>query len=173
MERGTARAAQKSRQKSAQRSALGLNPWWTCTAVTGRAPSAAIASSSTTESTPPEKPTHTLSPGGSRNVRSLGELLELAIVHPSFLAPLEQRIGREVLQAAQALLDLLLQALRGLRGIAVRSAQRLGDDLVDHAEGLQARRGDAQALRGLACILRALPEDRGASLGRDHRVRGV
>ena len=39
---------------------------------------------------------------------------------------LEERVGREVLEAPQALLDRLLQALRGLGVVAVRPSQRLG-----------------------------------------------
>src|SRR3954469_21300199 len=129
----TPRALQKSPQKSAHASAWGLRPWCTCTALTGRAPSSAIASSRTAESIPPENPTHTASPGASRSFSSLGELLELAIVHPSFLAPLEERVGREILQASQAVLDRLLQVLRRIRRVAVRAAERLVHHLVDHA----------------------------------------
>src|SRR5690242_21350963 len=59
---------------------------------------------------------------------------------------LEERVGRQVLQAAQALLDRLLQVLRRLGVVAVRTAERLGNHLVDGTEGLEPLRRDAQAL---------------------------
>ena len=46
----------------------------------------------------------------------------------------------------------------------------LGDDAVDDAEGEQVLGGQAQSLGGLLHLLGVLPEDRGAALGRDHRV---
>ena len=59
------------------------------------------------------------------------------------------------------------------RVVAVRAAERLVDDLVDEAELLQARRGDAEDLGGLGRVLGGLPQDRRAALGRDHRVGRV
>ena len=55
----------------------------------------------------------------------------------------------------------------------MRAADRLVDDLVDQAERLQAVRRDAQLLGGVGRALGGLPEDRGAALGRDHRVDRV
>src|SRR5262249_18424648 len=103
----------------------------------------------------------------------LRELLELAVVDPALLAALEQLLGRQVLQAAKAVLDRLLEVLGRLRVVAMRAAERLGHDLVDDAERLQARRGDAEAFGRLARVLRALPQDGRAALGRDHRVGRV
>ena len=55
----------------------------------------------------------------------------------------------------------------------MRAAERLVDDLVDEAELLQPRRGDAERLGGLGRVLGGLPQDRRAAFGRDHRVRRV
>ena len=50
----------------------------------------------------------------------------------------------------------------------MRRAERLGDDLVHHAEFEQLGRGDAQRLRRRARLVARLPQDRGAGLrGRD------
>src|SRR5438445_1414558 len=89
----------------------------------------------------------------------LGEFLEFAVVDPTLLAALEQGVGREVLEASQAVLDRLLQVLRRLGVVAMRAAERLVHHFVDDAQRLQARGRDAEAFRGLPRILRALPED--------------
>src|SRR5262245_43163286 len=123
------------------------------------------ASSRTTESSPPENPTHTRDPASAASGISLRDFLELAIVHQAILAALEERIDRQVLERAQRVLDRLLEVLRRIRGVAMGAAERLVDHLVDQAQRLQARRGDAQALGRLARVLRALPEDRRAPFG--------
>src|SRR5258706_2369788 len=109
------RCAQNLRQNASHASAFGLNPWCTWSAASGRPPSWARRSSSATESTPPENPTQIAAPGGRSAARLLGQFLELAIVHPAFLAALEERVRGEVLEAAQVLLDGLLQALGRFR----------------------------------------------------------
>ncbi len=53
------------------------------------------------------------------------------------------------------------------------AAQRLGDDVVDHAQVLQRPAGQLQGLGGLAGEVVAPPEDGGAALRADHRVVGV
>src|SRR5471030_1842669 len=126
-----------------------------------------MRSSSTVESRPPENPTHTASPGGRLAKALLGEFLELPIVDPAFLAPLEKRVGREVLEASQAVLDRLLEALRRLGVVAMGASQGLAHHLVDDAQRLQARRGDREGVGRLGSVVRALPEDRGAAFGRD------
>ena len=54
--------------------------------------------------------------------------------------------------------------------VALGAAARLGDDAVDDAEGEQILGGQAQRLGRLLHLLGVLPQDRGAALGRDHRV---
>ena len=77
------------------------------------------------------------------------DFLELAVAEDLVLALLEQRVDRLLLQLAQRLGQRLLQRDHHRRVVAVRAAQRLGDDLVDEAELLQPRRGDAEGLGGL------------------------
>ncbi len=89
------------------------------------------------------------------------------------LARLEQRVERLILQRAQRFGQRLLERHHHRRGVAVRAARRLVDDLVDQPELLQARRGDAERLGGLGRLLGRLPQDRRAALGRDHRVGRV
>ena len=57
--------------------------------------------------------------------------------------------------------------------IAMRAAERLADDLVDEAQRLQPRRGDAERFRGFGRLLGGLPQDRRAAFGRDDRVSRV
>src|SRR5258706_2952050 len=185
---GTPWLAQKRSKNLAHVSALGESPWCTCSAVSLRpdlSASSASRCSRTLESSPPENPTQTGASAGISARRSgkssmrcraplFRQLLELAIVDPALLAALEQLLGREVLQPAQALLDRLLQALRPFRGIAMPAAERLVDHLCGHAERLQARRGDREALGRPPRVVGALPEDRGAPPRGDHRVgRGL
>src|SRR6185369_8949172 len=104
-ESGTPWLAQKRSQNLTQVSALGERPWCTCSALTLRpvaSPSAAMRCSRTVESRPPEKPTHTGASAGMRQSRwaksskralLLRQLLELAVVDPAFLAPLEKLLG--------------------------------------------------------------------------------
>ena len=51
--------------------------------------------------------------------------------------------------------------------------RRLGHDAVDDAEGEEILRGQPQRLGGLLHLVGVLPEDRGAALGRDHRIDRV
>src|SRR5229473_4129038 len=60
----------------------------------------------------------------------------------------------------------------GLR-IGVRSARRLGDDLVDDPELQQVFGRDLERLGGALPLARILPEDGGAALGGDDGVHGV
>src|SRR5204862_390401 len=57
--------------------------------------------------------------------------------------------------------------------IAVRAADGLGDDAVDHTQAQQLRRRRAHRLRRLRRFAGVAPENRGAALGGDHRVDGV
>ena len=61
---------------------------------------------------------------------------------------------------------------RGI-GVAVRSAQRLGDDAVDDPERLKVRGRNLHRLRGFRGLVRGPPEDRCAAFGRDDRVNGM
>src|SRR5471032_2043289 len=119
-----------------------------------------MRSRSTVESRPPENPTHTAACGGRLAKVLLGEFLELPIVDPAFLAPLEERVGRKVLEVSQAVLDRLLEALRRLGVVPVGASQRLAYHLVDDAQRLQARRRDREGVGRLGCVVRALPENR-------------
>src|ERR1700682_2618538 len=121
-----------------------------------------MRSTSTVESRPPENPTQTATRGGRLAKPLFGEFLELPIVYPAFLAALEERVGRQVLEASQAVLDRLLQALRRFGVVAMGAAQGLGHHLVDDAQRLQPRRGDRQRVGRLARVVGALPEDRRA-----------
>src|SRR5437764_8072252 len=92
---GTSSRSHTRRQKRAQRSALGLRPWWMCAADT--AERCARAWSSTTESTPPETPTRMRLPATSSSARptaavtsALLSFLELAIAHEPFEPALHQ-----------------------------------------------------------------------------------
>src|SRR5208282_5851794 len=127
-----------------------------------RAAHAAAASSRTIESTPPESATATRIPGRrcSRNAAAIaastaelarsgsagGDFLELAIAEQLLLARVEQHVERLLLRVAQRLGQGFLQRRHQRRVVAVGAAQRLGDHLVDQAQGLQARRGDAERL---------------------------
>src|SRR5688572_3240146 len=122
--------------------------------------------SRTTESTPPERAT------AVRGL-ALARFLELAMAHQALKPLLDELARLFLLQLLQRLGERFLERLRrGLR-IAVRAAERLGNDLVDQAERLQAVRGDAERLGRLGRHLGAAPQDRGAAFGRDHRVGRV
>ena len=58
-------------------------------------------------------------------------------------------------------------------GVGVGAPVRLGDDLVDDAQGLLLARRQAHRHRGLAGGLGGAPQDARAALGRDDRVDGV
>src|SRR5262249_20551762 len=137
-------------------------PWWTWIAETPRSFSWC---SRTTESTPPDRPT--------AMPLALGRFLELAIAHQPFEAELDELLGLLLAQLLEGVGERLLQGLgRGLR-VAVRAAERLGNDLVDEAEGLQAAGGDAERLGGVGRHGRITPQDGRAALGRNHRVGRV
>src|SRR5688572_19062424 len=96
--------------------------------------------SRTTESTPPERPTA---------ISALGGFLELAMAHQALEAFLDQVLRLLAVELLEGLEQRLAQRLEcGLR-VAVRAAERLGHDLVDQAERLQAGGGDGEGLGGL------------------------
>src|SRR6267378_7685354 len=143
-------------------------------------PRLAAACSSTTESTPPESATRMRLPCNSSSARPTTALTsallgfpELAIAHEPFEPRLHQLFRLLLLDLFQRLGERALERVRGHGGIAVRAAERLGDDLVDEAEGLQATRGDAERVSGLRRHVGAAPEDRRTAFGRDHRIGGV
>src|SRR3954471_16768045 len=143
-------------------------------------PSWTRACSSTTESTPPESPmtkrlprTSTIARRTAAGTSALLGFLELAIAHEPFQPAFDQLFRLLLLHLLQRLGQGPLQSLiAGLR-VAMRPAERLGDDLVDEAERLQAARRDAQCLGGVGRHFGAAPQDRRATLGRDHRIGGV
>src|SRR5439155_18660546 len=77
-----------------------------------------------------------------------GDFLELAIAEQLVLARVEQHVERPLLRVAQRVGQGFLQRRHHRRVIPVCAAVRLGHDLVDETEGLQARRGDAQRFGG-------------------------
>src|SRR5258708_7898011 len=137
---------------------------------------------SATESMPPERPSTRWAPGEidgaiaaatlSGNSLELG-FLEFPITHQALEALLDEFLGALVDQTAQGLGQSALEVLRHGGGIAMRAAERLVDDLVDQAEGLQPAGGDAQRLGRLGRLVRALPQDRRAALRRNHRIGRV
>src|SRR5438132_8363973 len=138
-----------------------------CAAATGR--SRASAWSSTTESTPPERPTTIRLPCSPASARpaaaatsALLGFLELAIAHEPFQPAFHQLFRLLLLDLLQRLGERALDRLRGDRGVALRAAERLGHDLVDEAAGLQAVGGDAEGGGSLRRHVGAPPEDRGA-----------
>src|SRR5262245_10723665 len=101
------------------------------------------------------------------------DFLELAMADELLEAALEQLVERRLLELAPTVLQGLLDGLHRRFGVAVRAAERLVHDLVDQAERLQARSGDAERLRRFRRIVGALPQDGGAALGRDHGIGRV
>src|SRR5581483_2048798 len=99
--------------------------------------------------------------------------LVLAIAHQALEALLDERCDVLLRERAQRVLQRLLYRERRRGGVAVRAAERLVQDADDQAERLQPARGDAERLRGLGRLVGALPQDGGATLGRDHRVGRV
>src|SRR3954447_18317401 len=138
------------------------------------------ACSSTTESTPPDSPTRTRFPSNRSSARPMAAVtsallgfLELAIAHEPFEPRFHQLLRLLVLDLLQRLGQGALERLRRRLRVAVRPAERLGDDLVDQTQGLQPARRDAELLRGLRRHVGAAPEDRGAAFRRDHRINRV
>jgi len=101
------------------------------------------------------------------------DLLKLAIMHDALVALPDQFLLARALELAQRVGERALEQLRHVRRVAVRATHRLADDAVDQAQRLEPMRGDAQRLGGLGRLRGALPQDRGAALGRDHRVDRV
>src|SRR3954469_20531094 len=175
---GTRRRLHRRRQNIAHWSAFGLRPWWTCAADTFVARERAC--SSTTESTPPDSPTRTRLPWSPSSVRptaavtsALLGFLELAIAHEPFEPRFHQLLRLLVLDLLQRLGQRALERLRRHLRIAVRAAERLGNDPVDEAEGLQPAGGDAERLGRIRCHLGAAPQDGGTAFRRDHGIDGV
>jgi hypothetical protein len=92
--------------------------------------------SRTTESTPPDKPT-------ASRFLPLGRFLELAISHQALEAALDELFRLLLLELLERLGERFLERLGGRLRVAVRAAERLGNDLVDEPEGLEAACGDA------------------------------
>src|SRR5256884_1465086 len=158
--------------------------------VAGGAPSGAV------ESAPPLKATHTETCGKSgrssarralsargpnatlrrpparltASGRGFGKYAERGDLGGARSAQLLGRDRRELVQIAD---DDRLEARGDRRRIAMRAPQRLLDDFVDEAELVQAVGGEIQRVGGPFLFVLALPEDRGAALGRDHRIGAV
>src|SRR5206468_10180242 len=104
----------------------------------------ASACSSTTESTPPERPTRMRLPCSPSSARptaavtsALLGFLELAIAHEPFQPAFHQLFRLLLLDLLERLGERALERLRGRLRITMRAAQRLGHDLVDQAERFQ------------------------------------
>src|SRR5437899_3974973 len=139
-----------------------------CAAAT--APRPASACSSTTESMPPERPTRMRLPCSPSSARATAAVtsallgfLELAIAHEPFEPRFHQLLRLLVLDLLQRLGQRALQRLRCCLRIAVRAAERLRNDLVDQAEGLQPAGGDAKLLGRIGRHLGAAPQDGGTT----------
>src|SRR5690606_126 len=83
------------------------------------------------------------------------------------LAELVRRARQELAQLGP---NRAIQTASRVVVILVRPARRLVDDAVDDAELEQVWGRDLQALGRFGRVLRALPENGGAPLGRDHGV---
>src|SRR4051812_20150947 len=158
------RRLQNERQKAAQASALGLRPWCTWIARRRALEFSFNWWSRTTESTPPERPTAISARGGS---------LELAMAHQPLEPHFDELFRLHLAQLLERVEQRLAQRLERRLRIAMRATERLADDLVDKAKGFQAARGDGERLGRLGRHRRIAPENGRATLGRDHRVRGV
>src|SRR5882672_6069805 len=168
---GTRCLAHSPVQNSAQRAALGLMPWLTCTARSENLSAGASSSrmqSRATESRPPERPSARCAPGkifGASTAATLSgnslelEFLELPIAHQALETLLDEFLGALVGKSAQRIGESFLQALCHGRRIAMCAAQRLVDDLVDQTESLQTVRGDAERFRRLGRPVGALPQN--------------
>src|SRR5574341_2637164 len=101
---------------------------------------------------PPESPT------AMRRRLALARFLELAIGHQALEPALDELFRLLLLKSFQRLRQRLLERLHRRLGVAMRAAQRLGHDLVDEAERLQAVRRDAERLGRVRRHLGAAPE---------------
>src|SRR3979409_767550 len=108
---------------------------------------------STTESTPPERPSARCVPGeiaGASAAAALSgnslefEFLELPITHQALETLLDECRGTLVGKTAQGVAEGFLQALGHGRRIAMRAPQGLVDDPVDQPESLQPAGGNSQ-----------------------------
>src|SRR5262249_30365564 len=89
-----------------------------------------------------------------------GEFLELAITEQLVFARFEERVEGLLLHVVQCLGQGLLERRHHGRVVAVRAAERLGDDLVDQAQRLQPLGRDTQRLRRFFGVTGVLPENR-------------
>ena len=87
-------------------------------------------------------------------------------------AALQLRAG-QVQQRAELLLDRVADAAMVVGPAAMRAAHGLGDDLVDQPMPEQVLGRQLQGLGRDRRLVAAAPQDRGAALGRDHRVDRV
>src|SRR5204862_7149757 len=108
--------------------------------------------SKATESRPPERPSARCAPGkifGASTAATLSgnslelEFLEFPIAHQALETLLDEFLGTLLGKTAQGVGERLLQALGHGGRIAVRAAQRLVDDVVDHADRLETACRDA------------------------------
>ncbi len=85
-------------------------------------------------------------------------------------AVFDQPIGRLARQIPQHRLNRFANGLDGRLTVALRAAQRFGDNTVNHAQFLQILRGQAQRFGRLAHFFGIFPQDRCAAFGRDHGI---
>ena len=85
-------------------------------------------------------------------------------------AALLDRLG---LDRVERLRDRIAEQPRGAVVVLVRAAGRLRHDRVDDAEVVAEARRRLERGGGLLALVDVAPQDRGAALGRDHRVDGV
>src|SRR5439155_27138338 len=169
---------------------------WMARSSRGARASAASAPSSAVESAPPLKATHTETCGKSgrssarralsargpnatlrrpparltASGRGFGKYAERGDLGGARSAQLLGRDRRELVQIAD---DGRLEARGARRRIAMRAPEGLLEDFVDEAELVQSVGGEIQRVGGHFLLVLALPEDRGAALGRDHRIGAV
>src|SRR5262245_51121554 len=98
---------------------------------------------------------------------------ERVVAAQALVALAKERRGVELLELVELAHQDGLQAHRDRMRIAMRAAERFADDLVDETKFGKTRRGEAERLGGVLGLLGALPEDRRAAFGRDHRIRRV
>src|SRR5690606_486511 len=93
--------------------------------------------------------------------------------HQPLIAAVQQLFGGHAVELFELGQQLGLDAGGSFRHIAVSTTQRLGDQVVDQTQLLQARRGHAHGLGGVGGLFGTLPQDGGAAFGGNHRVDGV
>src|SRR5436190_15903130 len=107
--------------------------------------------------------------GAADRVLSLKGPVDRQEFAPAFAA---QTIAIEREQRAQYLVKRIANRRDRLVRQAVGAAERFRHDSIDNAQPEQLRRGQSQRLGGLRRVLAIAPQDRGAALGRDHRING-